>query len=412
MSDDGRIVVGTTIRRVPAASGYSFDRETRGFRWVVGDRLDEIGTFRSDNGGDSIPYATNRDGSIVVGAAETDSGAMRGFIWRANRLLDHENTLAQIADHGQRQATAVSSLGDTLGFVLDQEVPLAAPAAPTVTRGPGRAERPVAMRLFAAAGGGDDAQGTALAGVSASVGLSTDLVLGGTLFVTSGTSDLDALGIDGSIGSLGLWLRRLPRGGARPGTGLTWKLAAAGSGGDVTLERPDGGFATEAGQGDSRLTGWLVYAEAGYVLERNGRTLTPFARLSHGRAQRDGFTEEGDALFPVSYDAYEIAATVATLGLDAQIPVGTRGTLGLLASLEADLFRSQDDITGESEIFGLESFSAEGPKAERSVRGTIGAGYRHDLGNGRSLDVAGRLFQPVYADAPSWIASAGYMARF
>ena len=412
--------------------------------------MHDLGTLRNDNTGEAAAYGVNADGSIVVGQAENDDGQLRAFLWRAGdeeegsddndvsdagegeaasdagagssggagavgspsiaagTMVDHVNTLRQVADGAQRQATASTVMADTAQFVLGQEIAPPAPA-PQVTQGaPGAARPPIALRVSATAGQNADGANVALAGLTAAVGLGDGYILGGYLGAGGDTSDLAVLGFDGMIVDGGLYLRKRPVGG----TGLTWRVAGARSGGDVTIGRPGDLPNTERAEGESAILTMAASAEIGYSFEPEGMRLTPFGRLTWTKATRDGYTESDDAAFPVQYDDYSFEATFASLGLQADIAAGARGTVTLTGGLELDIDRSDDPVTGTSDIPLMTEFSVDGPEVEHENRGFATARYQYALADGSSIEAGVGARQSAYSDEATVLLSIGYQVNF
>lgn len=112
--------------------------------------------------------------------------------------------------------------------------------------------------------------------------------------------------------------------------------------------------------------------------------MTPFARLTGSRVERDGFAETNAIGFPLTYDEHED---------EARLDVSAQGTLELGAGISHDLDRDTDPVTGTSAIPGFTNFSVDGPDLENRTRGHVSAGISHALGAGRS--------------APRWVTKCG-----
>ncbi len=149
--------------------------------------------------------------------------------------------------------------------------------------------------------------------------------MGGYLGLQDYGSDLGGFDTDGAVGAFGLYLRQ-----NAGGAGWTWKLAASHLGGGADITRAATLAATEVGTGSTDLRASSVLAEVGYGFDRGGMRLTPFGRLSHTKAKRDGYTEAVGIAFPVSYDDHEQSWTVLTLGVQLDRAVGQRGICGSL----------------------------------------------------------------------------------
>ncbi|MCW8843379.1 MAG: hypothetical protein OQK00_08200, partial [Rhodobacteraceae bacterium] len=288
VNTDGSVIVG-------AADDDS--NNNKAFRWTEETGMQNLGTLQSDNSGVSIAWGVSDDGAVVVGWSRYEAYVTRAFIWTAGTMLDHENTLAQVGQNAAEQAAAVTALGRVSEFVLGQEI-MDVPAADGggIVSSQGRARAPVTVRFSLGASGNGDGDAR-VAGVAAATALAGDLTLGGYLGLQDYGSDLGGFDTDGAVGAFGLYLRQ-----NAGGAGWTWKLAASHLGGGADITRAATLAATEVGTGSTDLRASSVLAEVGYGFDRGGMRLTPFGRLSHTKAKRDGYTEAVGIAFPVSYD--------------------------------------------------------------------------------------------------------------
>jgi len=395
---DGSVVVGI----VDTNDG------SRAFHWHEEDGLTELGVL--EGGSYSYAFSVSDDGNIVAGQGDSVDGT-RGWVWSGGPMLDHENTMVQIATNAYEQANAMSDLGRSTEFILGQElipgsVQGGAPGGRVSTQG-AAARAPYAFRLSLGVGRGDDTDAK-VAGVSAALALQdNNAVLGGYLGAANEDGDLAGLDVDGTLLATGLWLRGNPG-----GAGLTWKVGAAHMGGDVTILRDASLASTEAGFGDSALSATSFQAEVGYGMERGAMRLTPFAGLRHTNVTRDGYTETNAVSFPLTYDDYEQGWTVARLGLHADMAAGTRGKLRLTAGAEVDLDRSNDPVTGTSALPGMTTFSVPGAAVTHDTRGFAKAQYVHGLGNGTAVDVSLGVAQSAYGGSALVTASVGWQMHF
>lgn len=94
---DGSIIVGA------ANIGDPFDRVLHAFRWNTAAEGRDLGTFGGTYG---TAAATSSDGSVIVGTATTPNGAYRAFRWTEAGMIDLGTLGGQIAS-----ATGVSADG-------------------------------------------------------------------------------------------------------------------------------------------------------------------------------------------------------------------------------------------------------------------------------------------------------------
>ncbi|MBF3237957.1 hypothetical protein H4N55_15255 [Aeromonas veronii] len=105
-SADGNVVVGWSSNEFDDARAFRFDART--------GIMQDLGTLRSNNGGQSYAYAVSADGNTVVGRAQSDSGE-----WRAFRFGEGDARLTDLGtlrsnNSGGAEAMAVSSDGKVI----------------------------------------------------------------------------------------------------------------------------------------------------------------------------------------------------------------------------------------------------------------------------------------------------------
>jgi len=396
---DGSVVVGESHS----------ERGTQAFRWVDGEGMTGLGFL--EGGNYSRATGVSDDGSIVVGTAYNGDNAERGFVWGGGPMLDHENTMMQIATNAHEQANAMSDLGQSADAILGQElIPGAVQGGPVggwLSSKGAAARAPYALRLSLGVGRGDDT-GVSVAGISGALALEgSNAVVGGYLGLANEDGDLAGLDVDGTLAATGLWLRGNPG-----GAGLTWKIGAAYMGGDATILRDASLSSTEAGFGDSRLSATSLQAEIGYGMDRGSMRITPFAGLRHTKVKRDGYTETNAVSFPLTYDDYEQSWTVARFGVHADMAAGARGQLRLSAGLETDLSRSNDPVTGTSSLPGMTTFAVPAAAVAHDTRGFVQGQYVHGLGNGSAIDLSLGIAQSAYGGGALVTAAIGWQMHF
>ncbi len=395
---DGSVVVG-------AASDDSGDNKA--FRWTEETGMQNLGTLRSDNSGTSRAWAVSDDGEIVAGSSQDDFGQNRAFIWTAGAMLDHQNTLAQVGQNAAEQAAGVTALGRISEFVLGREIVEMQPVGNGgVVSSQGRARPPVTVRFNLGASGNGDGDAK-VAGVTLATALAENLTLGGYVGVQDFGSDLGGFDTDGGVGAFGVYLR-----GNAGGAGWTWKLAASHLGGDAEITRAATLANTEAGTGTTKLRASSVLAEVGYGLDRGAMRLTPFGRLSHTKAKRDGYAEAAGIAFPVSYDDHEQSWTVLTLGMQLDQAVGQRGHMRLTAGAEFDLNRSENAVTGTSAIPGMTVFNVASPTIVNDNRAFATASYLHSVAANAAVEVSLGVSQSAYSSGATVTGAIGYQFRF
>lgn len=404
VNEDGSVVVGFA---------ESDSGSMHAFRWTTQHGMEDLGTLADNNSGQSSAKDVTDDGKVVVGWAENNSGLSRAFIWRAGTMLDHANTGNAVQQSAQALAATAAHYGQNTVYQLGREVALRAPGggegARVSTRGEAAPQRPVAVRVGGRLAHTDDVATSGGAEVTAAVGLTPTLTLGGFVEIMDETDSHSVVSLDGThiAGGASLRYRAAP-----DGTGLTWRVAAVRGGGDFDVTRRDILPNTERGEGATSLTTTGLSAEIGYGYAVPRGVVTPFARLTGSRVERDGFAESDAIAFPLTYDDHEDEALTVTLGADARLDVSAQGTLKLGAGISHDLDRDTDPVTGTSAIPGFTNFSVDGPDLENRTRGHVSAGYSHALGAGRAISGSVSLSQSPWTNDVSVGARVGYEMRF
>ena len=419
VSADGAVVVGYSVHDLSSAQ--------RAFRWTSGGGMQDLGTLRQGNKGASEALGVSADGAVVVGEAQNDDGDWRAFIWAIPKttpsggvapsggvtqsggiMLDHLNTLDQVYENSVQQLAAAGVVQSLSAFALGQELTVrrdeaCLSAKEWKTNG---CRAPVAMRVTVGGAANRDSIDLGVAGVTAAVGITPTLTLGGYFGLGTEVDSLQGFGIDGAFRSVGAYLRH------DAGAGVTWKLAYGQSGSNVDISRGMQRPNTEFGTGNSKMTSRGALAEIGYKFSQNQFNITPFGRLIHSNYKRDAYSERSNIAFPVTYDEYKQSETVAALGVKVEFPVSAKGLMELTGGLEADISRSGNPISGTSRIPGMASFEINAPEVKNKTRGFLSGRYQHYVTENGAIEVSAGVTQSVYVSAPTVLAAIGYRINF
>lgn len=206
-----------------------------------------------------------------------------------------------------------------MDFALERELDVGSTEAGNQTtistKGHGGTRLPMAIRLDASVIGNSDTGYMQFGGLSAAIGVSNILTLGG--FAATGTETTTKTGfkMSGNQPAFGMYLRsRQPS-----RTGVTWKLAVARSSGDADITRSAVLANTETGTGSASLNTTAASAEFGYGFARGNAVFTPFVRLATVSTDRGAFSEDATVSFPASFNAYSLTETTLSLGLNGHI---------------------------------------------------------------------------------------------
>ena len=325
----------------------------------------------------------------------------------AGTMLDLVNTQTAILQNTRVQAEVVQTRETALIELMGRELDLSSTIQPRSrpqisTKGSGDlpSSYPVAFRLDAALRQGGDVEDMGIAGVTAAVGITSNLTFGGFLNYGS-TSNGDVLSVGTSLRSRDV-----------SGKGLTWRAAVGYAQGDVSFDRDDQLSNTESAHGATSISNLIASAEIGYGMTDGPYVLTPFLRLSHATTTRDGYTEAGTADFPVTYESYDATTTILTLGMDGRRDISSTASVRFGAGAEFDLSRSNDPIKGTSEVVGLESISVKAPSVEKEIRPYVSLGFTQALNNGSMVTLDVGTQASAYSADPRHFIAVGYQFQF
>ena len=388
-------------------------------RWQDGVGMEAIPFLTG--GSWSYALGVSANGQIVVGAGDSTDG-VRAFAWNSEVVestpIDIDNTVATVQAAAQDIGAAAASRNHGAMGGMERELDLPGPGSgPGASRGGGapflstqgaQARAPIAFSFGAGLLRPSEGGTGGRADVMAVVGLGERLQFGGFLELGNGPSREGILTLDGRQITGGLWLRHR----AADFTGLTWRIAALTSGGDVTITRADILPDTEAGSGATRLSSRAASAEIGWGMATGAGVVIPFARIAHARTTRGAYDETDAIGFPLSFDAHEETLTSLTLGLDSRFTTGAQGTLRLSAGITRDLARSRTPITGTSAIPGFEVFAVDMPEVASRTRPFVTISYSHAVGAASAVTASASASRNPWSTGYDTGLRLGFETRF
>lgn len=364
VSGDGAVVVGTSWNTIG-------DAYSRAFRWSNGT-MQSVEDWLRANGVivpedmTSSAYATNSDGSVVVGVRED------GFAYIA-RVASVGSGLVTLAD--VQQSLGAAAAGGTMALrTADLSIN-------------GAHSRPLARRVepgknafWLAGDWGRDDHGAR----SGNLGLAE----------VGGGRNLGAVQFNVSLGQT--WAKQDLIVNGRAETGGTYLLAEAlvpvtgrlwatfggyGHRGDADLKR---GYLNAGTQDFSRgkpdVDTWGVRARLDWdkAWRAAGADFSPYADLSYSKAKLEGYTETGGG-FPARFAARGEKSTELRLGANAEWPL--RGDARVVSLVEAAHRFEKNGGGSSGEVIGLFGFDLPGRDNRRDwlragvgVEGTIAGG--------------------------------------
>jgi len=402
VTPDGAVVAGSSDTNHSAPQA---------FRWTATDGMEGLGSLRTDNTGYSYVMDMTDDGSVIVGTAAADDGTNRAFAWRG-AMVDLANTQATVRQAAGGMAAASAEYNANAMRQLDRELDLPGGSdgdGTLSTRGKARTRPPMALSFGAGLSRNSDVGSYGRADVTGAIGLGDGYVLGGFIEVANQHKTYGPVTLSGSHVSGGVSVRYRD---SADFTGLTWRIAGQFGTGDSTIDRGAILPGTFAGSGEAAHDSGALSAELGWGQPVARGAVIPFARLAAARTTRDAYTETTATAFPLSYDSHRETVSTATLGVDSRIKVSEAGTLRLSAGVTRDINRDQNPITGTSAIPGMATFSAEAPAVVNETRAFGFVSYRHELDAAQAVTASFGTAQQAWTDTPSVNLRLGYEVRF
>ncbi|TQE94035.1 MAG: hypothetical protein FKY71_17855, partial [Spiribacter salinus] len=223
VNDDGSVIVG--VSDISDDTQHAFiwrsSEVVPGSTSLEPDGMQDLGTLAAGNSGRSVATDVTNDGTVVVGSAENDAGEMRAFIWRADTMLDHVNTGVAVQQSAQALAATAAHYGQNTVYQLGREVALRGPGggdgARVSSQGNAAQQMPVAVRFGGRLAHTEDVATSGGAEVTAAIGLTPTLTLGGFVEIMDETDSHSVVSLDGThiAGGASLRYRAAP-----DGTGL------------------------------------------------------------------------------------------------------------------------------------------------------------------------------------------------
>jgi probable HAF family extracellular repeat protein len=409
---DGSVIVGSAEADAELNIESQNWSPFRAFRWTEENGMQDLGTLREDNRGQSTALAVSDDGAVVVGYADADGtmeevnspgrrvSAKRAFIWRT-QMQDFENLMLSFPLLANDTEIAVAQQQTVAGRLMD-ETCLAEADQSCLTVGGWFTN----TGSTAAQDISDHTSGVAT--LTYGRGIDGQTTLGGTLSLSLTDLNSNAFDLDTGVG-VSLWAEYseggLSRTGWQAGASIGWGRES----GDITRGR--GLDNVMLATGETELSTTAVRATLGYGFQNEDWLITPSLTLAHYRTTRSAYAETG-ADFNATYDALTMERTTATLAVAAEYNLSEQGTLLFGMGLEHDLSADRVTLTGTSTVPGMEDFAVNSTLERRDTRGFLDVGYTHDLGNDRALSAYLRAGQSAFGSAPQVSGGITFSARF
>lgn len=331
-------------------AGYS-----QAFRHNVGDaKMTALGTLKADNSGTSIANAVSADGRIVVGVASGDLSSDRAVVWLRTTAVDIESTREAMVDTAHRSGKMLDLYQSSLNTLADSRCQIGQSNYCVgvftqfnhVSRNQG-----LATGVFGA---------VRLPNPAWTAGLSVNLATGSDLHSDYKVKNNVAPGI-------GSFIRYQPN---TDGSGLKAELAGAYQKQRLSIQRATRS-GSEAGKGNSDITGYTAKANIGYGINLTDKTqLTPLLGLNYNNVARAGYTEHKQADFLASYKRMGTTSTELQAGVVAQHQLSPKVAIDTELGSTFNLHRKRDVFRSDMEFFGKQLYQHGDSKKVRPYVGT------------------------------------------
>ena len=416
--------------KVIAGWAESATSSQRAFRWsqakevrdsdgnITKSGMQDLGTLKSDNSGQSEATAIADDGRTIVGWAENDAGQKRTFVWRwtptgdgsdgRGGMFDLKNIQSLVVDSARSQVLGAQVMGHSLVGTLSQEIDLLPSLTDPTSSSYAKIPYTNGVKVAFSYSGENQAEENPVPAVQKrfETGITygrgnyngqkyysrtmhfagfvrqadkhqnkAPIVVGGFLGEGSIKTNLSTFGFKGKIPSKGVYVRY----GLENQAGLTVKAGYAMSKGNVRIVREATLANTERGEGQTTLKNQSYALSVGYGVDSgNYGIITPYAGLTHFKSSRKGYAEKSLA-YPVSYTGYQVRLTSAKLGARGLFKASPNHAFSWDLGIQRDLWQKSRDSVASTTLPGLSSFVVKSPSRSTKYRPALGLGYEYGL---------------------------------
>lgn len=200
----------------------------------------------------------------------------------------------------------------------------------------------------------------------------------------------------------------------KDGMGLGASLTTACSNSNLTVTRNNSLASTEAGSGNTEMSGQAIQAQGTYAVQATDRIKAiPYAGLRYYRVATGGYSEGANANVtnPLTYNgmSQEVFAAVGGVGTSVFLAEKLTGTASV--GIQQNLNYKMGNYQGTSAISGLESFSVNMPSNINSMA-TATAGMNYAVKKNEKLGVNVLWQQQAFSATNTITALATYSIGF
>jgi probable HAF family extracellular repeat protein len=400
VSGDGKVVVGRSdVINLPT---------TRAFRWTQATGMQSVAAWLG-GAGVALPagweaveaYATNADGSVVVGNATTAAGVDEAYLARVtpaggSGLINPTRFNASVAEAASRAAQAGAAMPSLTLFgahhrsLLDSGLARSADGACAwATADHGEFNASDNRATLAEVGACKDFG-------SVRIGLGVGQAWSKQKWSLGGKAEYNGQYLIAEIAN-------------DFGNGIEGSLTGYHGRFDTDFRRHYmNGANVASSRGDSDAVSSALRARVDWkdALQAASFSFSPYAAYTHIRTRLDGYTETGGG-FPVAYSASKWKTDDVRVGVAARTEIGPATQLRLAGELVHRFDDSTDGVKGQ--VLGLWAFNLDGEKVKQNwTRATLD--IDHKLSENGVLTAGANL--ATQGGDPSWGVTLGYRAAF
>jgi len=342
VSADGRVVVG----KAETDSGYN-----QAFRHNEGDeKMTALGTLRSDNSGTSSATGVSADGNIVIGTAQNNQNQNRAVIWKTEKAVDLENTIDSMIKSTDKAQQVLGVYEGQLFSLADRNCNLSA-------------DKDYCLGIYTNYNNVKDSDLYASGLIGAMRIANTGWTVGGAVNFNLSDNLVDGYKAHGfELPGVGAFVRYNEN---KDGTGFNSELKGSYLKQKMTITREalDG---AEHGEGETKLSGYLVDLGFGYGIQSDKWLVTPKVNLRHHEITRDGYAENRNADFLASYEEMGNKNTNLALAVNTQYALSPKVNLEAEFGSYMTLKNDQKDAVVKIDYIG--EYSAKKSYEQASFR--------------------------------------------
>ena len=200
----------------------------------------------------------------------------------------------------------------------------------------------------------------------------------------------------------------------KDGMGLGASLTTAFSNSNLTVTRNNSLASTEAGSGNTEMSGQAIQAQGTYAIQATDRIKAiPYAGLRYYRVATGGYSEGANAnvTSPLTYNGMSQEVFAAVGGVGASVFLAEKLTGTASVGIQQNLNYKMGNYQGTSAISGLESFSVNMPSNINSMA-TATAGMSYAVKKNEKLGVNVLWQQQAFSATNTITALATYSIGF